>query len=126
LELGFESERHPAKSASEVDAEEMLPEYELKLRRVRQKEHVTMSLSEEDKRWVLEQLAENAQRLEGRLRATRSDLPAAVERVETNLLTEFYTWASPIDARKRTHTAVLRAVEVEALSDRVTKLEATS
>ena len=85
-----------------------------------------MSLSEEDKRWVLEQLAENAQRLEGRLRATRSDLPAAVERVETNLLTEFYTWASPIDARKRTHTAVLRAVEVEALSDRVTKLEATS
>jgi len=28
LELGFESEHHPAKSAYEVDAEEMLPEYD--------------------------------------------------------------------------------------------------
>jgi hypothetical protein len=47
------------------------------------------------------------------------------ERVETRLLTEFHKWASPLDARMRTHTATLRAVdlEVEALDDRVKKLE---
>jgi hypothetical protein len=62
-----------------------------------------MALSDEDKQWILEQL----------------------ERVETNLLTEFHKWASPLEARQRTHTAALKAVdaEMEFLSDRVTKLE---
>jgi hypothetical protein len=84
-----------------------------------------MSLSEEDKLWVLEQLDKNSQRMEALLLATRGDLAASIERVETNLLTEFHKWASPIDARMRTHTAALRAIdlETEALSDRVTKLE---
>lgn len=62
-----------------------------------------MSLTEEDKQWIGEQL----------------------ERIETTLLTEFHKWASPADARLRSHTAALRALdlEVEALSDRVQKLE---
>jgi hypothetical protein len=62
-----------------------------------------MSLSDEDKGWI------NAQ----------------LERVETNLLTEFHKWASPVEARQRSHTAALRAfdLEMESLSDRVTKLE---
>ena len=62
-----------------------------------------MSLSDEDKGWI------------------RSEL----ERVETNLLTEFHKWASPVEARQRSHTAALRAldVEMESLSDRVKKLE---
>jgi hypothetical protein len=62
-----------------------------------------MSLTEEDKSWITEQL--------------RS--------VETRLLTEFHKWASPVEARQRTHAAALRAVdlEMEALSDRVVNLE---
>ena len=53
--------------------------------------------------------------------ATKQDL----ERVETALLTEFHKWASPSEARARTHTATLRAIdlEMEALSERVEKLE---
>jgi hypothetical protein len=53
--------------------------------------------------------------------ATKHDL----ERVETALLTEFHKWASPADMRARTHAAALRAIdlEMEALTDRVQKLE---
>jgi hypothetical protein len=43
--------------------------------------------------------------------------------VETTLLTEFHKWASPNEARMRTHTAALRAIDLEAVSERVTKLE---
>jgi len=60
-------------------------------------------LTDEDKRWINEQL----------------------ERGETKLLTEFHRWASPVEMRARTHSAVLRAmdVEIEYLQDRVKKLE---
>jgi len=60
-----------------------------------------MSLTDEDKNWFAEQLRE----------------------VETSLLTEFHKWASPSEARPRTHTAVLRAIdlEMEALPERVAK-----
>jgi hypothetical protein len=49
-----------------------------------------MSLTEDDKKWITERL----------------------ERVETSLLTEFHKWASPIDARMRTHSATLRALDL--------------
>lgn len=58
--------------------------------------------------------------------ATRHQLEAIrdqIEAVETRLLTEFHKWASPAEARARTHTAALRAVELEQLQDRVQKLE---
>ncbi|MCX6627741.1 MAG: hypothetical protein NTW28_08945 [Candidatus Solibacter sp.] len=47
------------------------------------------------------------------------------EQVETKLLTEFHRWASPAEARSRTISAALRAidVEMEAIDDRVKKLE---
>jgi hypothetical protein len=47
------------------------------------------------------------------------------EKVETNLLTEFHKWASPAEARNRTISAALRAIdlEMEAIDDRVKKLE---
>ena len=47
------------------------------------------------------------------------------ERVETKLLTEFHKWASPAEARNRTISAALRAIdlEMEALADRVGALE---
>jgi hypothetical protein len=62
-----------------------------------------MSLTGEDKHWITAQL----------------------ERVETALLTEFHQWASPLEMRVKSHSAALRAIdiEVEAVSDRVTKLE---
>ena len=47
------------------------------------------------------------------------------EQVETKLLTEFHKWASPAEARTRTISAALRAIDVEreANDDRVKKLE---
>ena len=47
------------------------------------------------------------------------------EQVETKLLTEFHKWASPAEARSRTISAALRAIdlEMEAIDDRVKKLE---
>lgn len=47
------------------------------------------------------------------------------EQVETKLLTEFHKWASPAEARNRTISAALRAIdlEMEALDDRLKKLE---
>ena len=48
-----------------------------------------------------------------------------LEGVETALLTEFHKWASPVEMRQRSQTALLRALdaEVEALKERVEKLE---
>jgi hypothetical protein len=72
-----------------------------------------MALSDEDKQWVERQLAIQSARFAEQL-----------DRVETRFLTEFHKWASPLEARLRTHSAALRAVdeEMEALTDRV-KLE---
>jgi hypothetical protein len=63
--------------------------------------------------------------LDKKLSALQTRIDAKIERVETSLLTEFQKWASPTDARLRTHTATLRALdlEMEALTDRVQKLE---
>jgi len=60
-------------------------------------------LDDDDKRWISEQL----------------------EQTETRLLSEFHKWASPIELRVRSHSAALRAmdVEMESLQDRVKKLE---
>ena len=60
-------------------------------------------LTEDDKQWISERL----------------------EKVETNLLTEFHKWASPVELRSRSHAAALRALdaEVESLSDRLKNLE---
>jgi hypothetical protein len=79
-----------------------------------------MSLTAEDKDWITEQL--RVYLLEDRARITEE-----IRTVETSLLTEFHKWASPSEARQRTHAAALRAIdlEMEALSERVTKLEGT-
>ena len=50
-----------------------------------------MALTDEDKQWIIERL----------------------ERLETTLLTEFHKWASPLEARQRTHSATLRAIDME-------------
>jgi len=73
-----------------------------------------MPLTEDDTRWISEQL-ENDRRW----------MSEQLENLETKLLTEFHKWAGPIDARLRTHTAAIRAVdlEMEALQERISKLE---
>jgi hypothetical protein len=62
-----------------------------------------MSLDEADKSWIREQLQD----------------------METRILTAFHNWASPHEARQRSHSFALRAVdlEYEALEKRVAKLE---
>ena len=98
-----------------------------------------MSLTDEDKQWFREQFDLFATKPELERFATRVQLELLaikeqlgrfatreeLERVETSLLTEFHKWASPLEARQRTHAAALRAMdlELEALSDRVQKLE---
>jgi hypothetical protein len=46
-----------------------------------------MALSDEDKQWI----------------------EVRLEKVETTLLTEFHKWASPVEARQRTHAAARNA-----------------
>lgn len=71
-------------------------------------------LTEDDKQWIDQRLEQFNQLFERRL-----------EQVETNLLTEFHKWASPVEMRQRSHTAVLRALdaEVESIPDRLKNLE---
>jgi hypothetical protein len=77
-----------------------------------------MGLTDEDKRWISEQLRVD-------LRENNIRITEQIRSVETSLLTEFHKWASPSEARQRTHAAALRAIdlEMEALSERVSKLE---
>jgi hypothetical protein len=62
-----------------------------------------MALTDDDKRWISEQL----------------------ERVETKLLTEFHRWASPNEARQRRYSTELHEFEMtlENHEDRLKKLE---
>ena len=53
-----------------------------------------MSLTNEDKNWITE-----------RLREERSRITEEIRTVETSLLTEFHKWASPSEARQRTHAS---------------------
>lgn len=84
-----------------------------------------MSLTEDDKNWIGGQIRELESHFEARIGHAEARLQARIEQVETNLLTEFHKWASPADARARTHSAALRALdlEMEQLSDRVKKIE---
>ncbi|MFZ0708172.1 MAG: hypothetical protein WAM71_21410 [Candidatus Korobacteraceae bacterium] len=77
-------------------------------------------LSEEDKQWIADQVS-------SQIAASEERIAARIERTETALLTEFHKWASPVEMRQRTHAAALRAIdtEMEALDDRVKKLEAS-
>jgi hypothetical protein len=77
-------------------------------------------LTDDDKQWITHQIAAHIGKAEERL-------SARIEKTETALLTEFHKWASPVEMRQRTHAAALRAVdaEMEALSDRVKKPEAS-
>ena len=110
-----------------------------------------MSLDNEDKAWINTQLDSRLGSLEatidskierleatidskmermeasfsGKMERMEASFSGRMERMETVLLTEFHKWASPNEARLRTHSAILRAVdlELESVSNRVSKLE---
>jgi hypothetical protein len=99
-----------------------------------------MALTEEDKNWIAtlvrgsadataalirESERRTADATAALIRESERRTAGAIEATETKLLTAFHQWASPMEARMRTHTAAIRALdlEFEALSDRVDKLE---
>jgi hypothetical protein len=107
-------------------------------------EDTGMSLNEDDKSWIVAQIAREREwmtammtsmferqrewtlsTMTSMLNSEREVTKAMLERVETSLLTAFHQWASPMEMRARSHAAVLRAhdVELESVSERVTKLE---
>jgi hypothetical protein len=63
--------------------------------------------------------------VQAEIKASEARTNARIEETETKLLTEFRRWASPNEARQRTHSAAIRAIdaELEYISDRVSKLE---
>jgi hypothetical protein len=100
-----------------------------------------MSLTQEDKDWFkgeilavatrVDEVATRVETLDARLDAVAArveEVASGIERVETSLLTEFHKWASPMEMRLRSHSAVLRALDADfdLLSDRVRKLEGTT
>ncbi len=84
-----------------------------------------MPLTDEDKLWLSSQLAINRAENKADLADLKAQFHSELVDMETKLLTAFHQWASPMEARMRTHTAALRAVdaEIEYISDRVKALE---
>jgi hypothetical protein len=81
-----------------------------------------MSLTDEDKIWIVNAIG-NA--VGTAVSTSEARLTAAIEKVETSLLTEFHKWASPVEMRIKPHGFALRALdlETEALNERIGKLE---
>jgi len=75
-------------------------------------------LTQEDKKWI-------ASEISAQIAASEERMGARIERIETTLLTEFHKWASPVVTRLRSHSSAMRTMdlELEALQDRVEKLE---
>jgi hypothetical protein len=69
-----------------------------------------------------EELKQHLEAMEQRL---KTYVDERCERLETTLLTEFQKWASPVEMRLRSHSSVLRTLDMdfEALSDRVKRIE---
>lgn len=63
--------------------------------------------------------------LSEQIKSTEARLNDRIETVETRLLTEFHKWASPMETRVHSHSAVMRALdlEMEYLREKVQKLE---
>jgi DNA anti-recombination protein RmuC len=72
-----------------------------------------------------DRMEQNRQEFADRLEQNRQEFAERLERVETTLLTEFHKWSSPVEMRMRSHSTTLQALdlELEALKDRVSKLE---
>lgn len=88
-------------------------------------DNVHMPLTDDDKNWIERQLKIEIGSLEIKIERVETGLKDQIERVETNLLTAFHQWASPMEMRQRSHSAAIAALdqEIEALKERVKKLE---
>jgi len=64
--------------------------------------NIRMALTDEDKAWIA-----------GLLANMRTELLDRIEKTETALLTEFHKWASPLEARQRSHAAAIKALDAE-------------
>jgi hypothetical protein len=64
-------------------------------------------LTDDDKQWMQAQLERYSER-------ERGWMLAQLEKLETRLLTESHKPASPAELRRRTHAAVVRAMDLEA------------
>jgi hypothetical protein len=88
-----------------------------------------MVFTPDDKQWIAELLDEKLERLDRvvseRIERLDGAVSERIERVETKLLTAFQDWSQPVNLRMRSHSADLRSLQmdVEALQDRVSKLE---
>ncbi len=73
----------------------------------------------------MDQLDARMDQLDARIDEVKAYVDQRCERVETSLLTEFQKWASPVEMRLRSHTVVLRTLDMdlEALADRVKRIE---
>jgi len=65
-----------------------------------------MSLTDDDKKWISDKINDT---INGAIAKSETRLTAAIERVETSLLTEFHKWASPLEMRADTHHTAIRA-----------------
>ncbi len=77
-----------------------------------------MSLTREDKDWISQEIHGTEARLS-------TEFSRELHSMETKLLTEFHKWASPTDMRVKSHSAGLRAIdlELEAATGRISDLE---
>jgi len=88
-----------------------------------------MSLTDDDKKWMFESVVEPIRTdlcgVKADLLDLETKLCTEMRDMKTNLLTEFHKWAAPTEARLRTRSAMLRAIdlEMEAMSDRIGKLK---
>ena len=73
----------------------------------------------------LTQIAEHQDARMDAADARLTALDAKLEKVETTLLAEFHKWASPVDARLRTHRSWFTEIdaELQLLKARLDKLE---
>ena len=104
-------------------------------------------MTEEDKHWIaslfhslqtqvqgldtrMQGLETRMTGMETRMQDLETRMLERIERSETNLLTAFHQWASPMEARIRSHSATLRALDLEietnlaAIKARLDELEA--
>ena len=76
-----------------------------------------MSLTNEDKEWLLQQFAARsaieALPTHADLESLADKTREQIERAETNLLTAFHQWASPVERRLRSHSEAIRALDQE-------------
>ena len=72
-----------------------------------------MSLSDGDKEWISSMMDARLAGVEQRMDRIEERIYQRIERVETSLLTEFHKWASPLEMRMRSHSAAMRALDLE-------------